>query len=42
MIKSYSFYSYKLNKNKYNIIKNYAIIINEYKNTLSKYTYYNL
>ena len=39
MIKSYSFYSYKLNKDKYNIIKNYAIIINEYKNLLSKHTY---
>ena len=39
MIKSYSFYSYKLNKDKYNIIKNYAIIINEYKNMLSKHTY---
>lgn len=39
MIKSYSFYSYKLNKDKYNIIKNYAIVINEYKNLLSKHTY---
>ncbi len=40
-IKSFNFYSYKLNKNKYNKIKDYAILINENKNMLSKYLYDN-
>ena len=42
MIKSYSFYSHKLNKDKFNLIKNYAILINENKNTLSKHLFNNL
>lgn len=37
MIKSYSFYSYKLNTDKLNLIKDYAILINENKNLLSEY-----
>ena len=38
-MKSYSFYSYKLNKDKFNTIKNYAIKVNNNKNELSKYLY---
>lgn len=41
MIKSYSFYSYKLNKDKFNLIKDYAILINQNKNNLSKYLFDN-
>jgi len=42
LIKSYSFYSYKLNKNKYNQIKDYAIKVIQNKNCLSQYLYDNL
>ncbi len=41
MIKSYSFYSHKLNQNKFNVIKNYAILINQNKNNLSKFLFNN-
>ena len=41
MFKSYSFYSYKLNKDKFNLIKDYVILINENKNNLSKYLFDN-
>lgn len=41
MIKSISFFSHKLNKSKFNIIKNYAILIRDNKNNLSKFLYDN-
>lgn len=41
-MKSYSFYSYKLNKDKFNMIKDYAIKVNINKNNLSKCVYNNL
>ena len=42
MIKSISFYSYDLNIEKYNKIKNYAILCLKQKNILSNYVYQNL
>jgi putative transposase len=41
MIKSYSFHSHNINKDKLNIIKNYAILIRNNKNMLSQYLYDN-
>lgn len=41
MIKSVSFFSYKLNKTKFNTIKDYAILIKNNKNNLSKFLYDN-
>lgn len=41
-MKSYSFYSHKLNKDKFNIIKDYAIKVKNNKNELSSYVYDNL
>ncbi len=40
-MKSYSFYSHKLNQDKFNLIKNYAIKIRDNKNVLSNYLYDN-
>ena len=41
MIKSFSFYSYKLNQEKFNFIKEYAKVILKYKNIVSEYYYNN-
>lgn len=42
MIKSYSFFSHQLNKDKFNFIKDYAAQIRDYKNIISIYYYNNL
>lgn len=42
LIKSYSFYSHKINKDKFDLIKNYATKIIKNKNKLSTYVYDNL